>query len=72
MSESQALDRIHRLGQSKDVITTRYVMENSFEGQVLKIQQRKEELADLTLDSGSINKDDQLRRRLAYLKDLVT
>ena len=71
MSESQALDRIHRLGQSKDVVTTRYVMSNSFEEQVLKLQRRKQELADMTLDSGSINKDDLTRRRLGYLKDLV-
>ena len=71
MSESQALDRIHRLGQSKEVVTTRYVMENSFEELVLKTQRRKEALADLTLDSGSINKDDLTRCRLAYLKHLV-
>ena len=71
MSESQALDRIHRLGQSKDVITTRYVMRKSFEEQVLNLQRRKQEPADLTLDNGSINKDDLTRCRLAYLKQLV-
>ena len=52
MSEAQALDRIHRLGQPKEVTTTRYIMRGSWEEQVLKLQRRKQELADLTLDGG--------------------
>lgn len=71
MSESQALDRIHRLGQLKEVVTTRYVIRNSFEEQVLALQRRKQELADLTLNSGSIKKDDRTRHLLGYLKQLV-
>jgi len=31
MAEQQALDRIHRMGQDKDVITTRYIVKNSIE-----------------------------------------
>ena len=71
MSESQALDRVHRLGQVKEVVTIRYVMRRSFEEQVLKLQRRKQELADLTLNHGNISKDELTHGRLQYLKDLV-
>ncbi|KAL8824558.1 MAG: hypothetical protein Q9191_004973 [Dirinaria sp. TL-2023a] len=71
MSESQALDRLHRLGQEKEVKTIRYLMKDSWEEQVLKLQKRKQELADLTLNSGTINKADVTHGRLQYLKELV-
>lgn len=71
MSESQALDRIYRLGQLKEVRTTRYIMRGSWEEQVLKLQRRKQELADLTLDGGGIKKADLTYGRLQYLKELV-
>lgn len=71
MSESQALDRIYRLGQMKEVETIRYVMRASYEEQVLKIQRRKQELADLTLSSGQISRADLTYGRLQYLKELV-
>lgn len=71
MSESQALDRLHRLGQEKEVKTIRYLMKDSWEEQVLKLQKRKQELADLTLNSGTINKADLTYGRLQYLKELV-
>lgn len=31
MAEEQALDRIHRIGQTKDVVTVRYIIKDSFE-----------------------------------------
>ena len=71
MSELQALDRIYRLGQSKSVTTIRYTMLNSWEEQVLKLQRRKQELADLTLNGGRISRADLTSGRLEYLKELV-
>ena len=71
MSELQALDRIYRLGQLKKVTTTRYTMRNSWEEQVLKLQRRKQELADLTLNGGRISRADLTSGRLEYLKELV-
>ena len=71
MSESQALDRIYRLGQMKEVTTTRYIMRRSWEEQVLKLQRRKQELADLTLSGGGVNRADLTHGRLRYLKELV-
>ena len=71
MSELQALDRIHRLGQKNEVKTIRYIMKGSWEEQVLKLQQRKQELADLTLSGGAISKAELTYGRLQYLKELV-
>lgn len=71
MSELQALDRIHRLGQKMEVRTVRYVMRYSYEVQVLKLQKRKQWLADLTLSVGTINKAELTKGRLEYLKNLV-
>lgn len=71
MSESQALDRIHRLGQKREVTTIRYVVQGTWEERVLKLQQRKQQLADLTLSGGAINKEELTYGRLQYLKELV-
>ncbi|MCJ1385512.1 alpha-1,6-mannosyltransferase [Xylographa soralifera] len=71
MSELQALDRIHRLGQKEKVVTIRYIVRETYEEQVLKLQRRKQELADLTLGGGAISKADLTYGRLQYLKDLV-
>lgn len=71
MNESQALDRIHRLGQLKEVQTVRYLMRGSWEEEVLKVQKRKQGLADLTLSGDALNKTDLSYGRLQYLKELV-
>lgn len=31
MAEEQALDRVHRLGQTREVITVRYIVKDSIE-----------------------------------------
>ena len=60
MSEFQALDRIYRLGQTKEVGTIRYIMRGSYEEQVLQRQRRKQELAGLMLSNGGISKGSDL------------
>ncbi|KAH3978576.1 hypothetical protein HBI24_114000 [Parastagonospora nodorum] len=51
--EEQALARVHRLGQTRLVTTVRYVMEDSFEEHILKVQDRKKLLATTLLSNGS-------------------
>jgi SWI/SNF-related matrix-associated actin-dependent regulator of chromatin subfamily A3 len=50
-AEEQAMDRVHRLGQRKRVVVTRYVMENSIEEKILKLQQNK-----AALNKGALTK----------------
>ncbi|KAJ3569743.1 hypothetical protein NPX13_g5978 [Xylaria arbuscula] len=56
--EEQALARIHRLGQVREVETVRFYVRDSFEEQVMKLQESKKQLASVLLsphDKGSSN-----------------
>ncbi|KAE8219325.1 hypothetical protein CF319_g6962 [Tilletia indica] len=44
--ENQGLDRIHRLGQRRPVVLTRFIMKKSIEENMLELQKRKMELAE--------------------------
>ncbi|RMZ75332.1 hypothetical protein DV737_g5352, partial [Chaetothyriales sp. CBS 132003] len=47
--EAQAFARIHRMGQTKPVTTIRFVIEESYEQQVVMVQGRKKNFADMVL-----------------------
>ncbi|WFB35386.1 SNF2-related protein [Kiritimatiellota bacterium B12222] len=47
--EAQAIDRAHRIGQTKKVIAYRIVSKDSIEDKILQLQQKKRELADAIL-----------------------
>ncbi|PGH11267.1 hypothetical protein AJ79_05002 [Helicocarpus griseus UAMH5409] len=40
-TEAQAIDRVHRMGQLRDVSVTRFIVKDSIEGRILRIQERK-------------------------------
>lgn len=44
--ENQGLDRIHRMGQTRPVITTKYIMRHSIEENMLRLQKRKMMIAE--------------------------
>ena len=47
--EAQAIDRTHRIGQSREVFAYRLVAENTIEDKIVELQQRKRDLADTIL-----------------------
>ncbi|GAA6017033.1 hypothetical protein JCM11491_006136 [Sporobolomyces phaffii] len=47
--ENQAVDRIYRLGQTMPVQTVRFIMRKSIEANMLKIQRRKMDLAQMSV-----------------------
>ncbi len=49
-AEAQAVDRVHRLGQTREVRTVRYIMKGSFEEKMLELQDKKMKLASLSMD----------------------
>jgi hypothetical protein len=74
--EEQALDRIHRIGQTKPITTVKFIIENSFEQvsilspfhsvtddcqNVVSLQNRKRKLADLALSTGPLKQADLSR-----------
>lgn len=66
--ENQAVDRIHRLGQTKPVTTIKLIIENTIEARLLEVQKKKTELANMTL--GTTNKAEQVQRRMEELTQL--
>ncbi|KAK3390392.1 SNF2 family N-terminal domain-containing protein [Podospora didyma] len=73
-SEAQAVDRVHRLGQKREVRTVRYIMENSFEEKMLQLQEKKTKLANLSMDGRDkekvMDRTEAARQRLMDLRSL--
>ena len=70
-AEAQAVERVHRLGQTRDVEITRYIMHNSFEESMLNLQQKKKDLLDLSFNrNAKMDKAEQVKERLESLRSL--
>ncbi|KAL2818730.1 SNF2 family N-terminal domain-containing protein [Aspergillus cavernicola] len=54
MTEAQAVDRVHRIGQSRDVVVTRYLAANSIEDYVCWIQKDKMQVISESLGSAGV------------------
>ncbi|KAI8971401.1 P-loop containing nucleoside triphosphate hydrolase protein [Pilobolus umbonatus] len=68
--ESQAIDRVHRLGQSNDVVVTRFIMRDTVEERMLEIQNRKHQLAnDLYLSRSEVKSQRLDDLRLLFRKN---
>ena len=66
--ENQAYDRVHRLGQTREVTITRYIAKESMEERVLELQARKQRMADAMLGSSAKGNSGD---RITY-QDLLT
>jgi DNA repair protein RAD5 len=64
--EFQAIDRIHRVGQMKNVKVVRFIMENSIEERMLEIQERKNQLGEAL----SITDEERRKRKLEELQSI--
>ena len=47
--EEQAMDRVHRLGQERPVVVTRFVVKNTVEERMLSLQESKREECQMLL-----------------------
>lgn len=68
--EAQAIDRVHRMGQMRDVSVTRFMVKDSIEGRMLRVQERKMNIAgSLGLRvGGDESEEDKKKDRLAEMK----
>lgn len=68
--EDQAVDRVHRLGQTKECRAWRLVMEGSIEERVLEIQEDKRKLMALAF-AERMERDSKRRKGLADIERLL-
>ncbi|KZS95776.1 hypothetical protein SISNIDRAFT_494062 [Sistotremastrum niveocremeum HHB9708] len=68
--ENQAVDRIHRLGQTRPVTTVKLIIENSIEARLLEVQKKKTALANMTLAGTTFTRGEMAQRRLEELAAL--
>lgn len=64
--EDQAIDRIHRIGQTNNVKVVRFIIENSIEEKMLRIQDRKRTIGE-AMDA---DEDERRKRRIQEIQML--
>ncbi|KAF7597368.1 hypothetical protein BBP40_006309 [Aspergillus hancockii] len=70
--EDQAIDRVYRLGQTRETTVWRLVMEDSIEDRVLAIQETKRKLMSAAFRETAKKKFDDRATRVADLEKLLT
>ncbi|KAF4551258.1 DNA repair protein rad5-like protein [Elsinoe fawcettii] len=67
--EAQAIDRIHRMGQTDEVKVVRFVVDASIEEKMLKIQDRKKFIAS---SLGMMSEEEKRVQRIEDIKELLS
>jgi SWI/SNF-related matrix-associated actin-dependent regulator of chromatin subfamily A3 len=67
-TEQQAMDRVHRHGQTRPVRVVRFVMKDSLEERMLNIQSAKSTLGKASMEK--LNKREKDKARITALRDL--
>lgn len=71
--EAQAMDRIHRLGQTRPVMVKKLIMKNTIEERMLDVQKRKQDLANQVGEKrGSSSKADERAEKHKELSMLLS
>lgn len=71
-AEQQAVDRVHRLGQKRDVLITRFLMNNSIEVKIRELQNAKQKMADISMNPNhkALSKQEQREESIKMLRGL--
>ncbi|EEQ31460.1 putative 1-phosphatidylinositol 4-kinase [Microsporum canis] len=63
---AQAIDRVHRIGQTREVTTIQYIMKDSIEEKITELAKRKQRLADMSLNRKMDRREMQKERLEEY------
>jgi len=67
--EAQAIDRVHRMGQTDEVKVCRFIVKESIEEKMLKIQDRKKFIAS---SLGMMSDEEKKLQRIEDIKELLS
>ncbi|KAK6441789.1 hypothetical protein LTR95_001983 [Oleoguttula sp. CCFEE 5521] len=67
--EQQAIDRVHRLGQERNVEITRFIMKKSIEQSIQTLQKKKMKLAQLSMEK-NLSRKEESQKKIEELRDL--
>ncbi|KAG9191285.1 DNA repair protein RAD5 [Alternaria panax] len=67
--EAQAIDRVHRMGQEREVKVVRFCVEGSIEEKMLRIQERKKFIAS---SLGMMSDEEKKLQRIEDIKELLS
>ncbi|KAF3025341.1 hypothetical protein E8E15_008776 [Penicillium rubens] len=67
---AQAIDRIHRLGQTRPVQTFQFIMKGSIEEKILDLARKKQEMADTSLNRVKQDKRETQEARMREYRNL--
>lgn len=67
--EAQAIDRVHRMGQDAEVKVVRFVVDQSIEEKMLRIQERKKFIAS---SLGMMSDEEKKSQRIEDIKELLS
>ena len=67
---AQAIDRIHRLGQKREVTTVQFIMKDSIEEKIAELAKKKQQLADMSMNRGKMDKREVQQDRMKEYRSL--
>ncbi|KAJ5380493.1 uncharacterized protein N7496_002921 [Penicillium cataractarum] len=67
---AQAVDRVHRLGQHREVVIMQFIMKNSIEEKILELARKKQKLADMSMNRGKLDKGEAQEQRMREYRSL--
>lgn len=67
---AQAVDRVHRLGQHRPVKTAQFIMKGSIEEKILELAKKKQQLADMSMNRGKLDKREVQEARMREYRSL--
>jgi len=67
--EAQAIDRVHRMGQQREVRVVRFVVAGSIEEKMLRVQERKKFIAS---SLGMMSDEEKRVQRIEDIRELLS